>query len=248
MQTLKLKKECKKSIHEKQADKLKEKRMKSIKRINRVYRIQENVKEKKRKSKVKEKTNALKNAMDRISRFKKAVRYGPIFPCCSCEQMMFENGVMQISKDIIKSVKSACDKTDTDLFCKVFGEKLKESSFGVALDGKITHYFLCYTCKKHLLGGKLPPMAAGNGLKLRLIPKDLILTELENNLIARRILFKKIYQLPKSRIASLKDKIINIPIGEEDIDNTLEMLPRTPTEGGLVEIQLKRKKRLQNPL
>ena len=134
----------KKSIHEKQANKLKAKRMKRVKRMNRVYRIQENAK---RQSKAKEKTTA----MDRISRFKKAVRYGPIFPCCSCEQMMFENGVMQISKDILISVKSACDKTDTDLFCKVFGEKLKESSFGVALDGKINNHLICYTCRKHLL-------------------------------------------------------------------------------------------------
>ena len=69
---------------------------------------------------------------------------------------------------------------------------------------------------------------------------------MENNLIARRILFKKIYQLPKSRMAAMKDKLVNIPIREDDISSTLHSLPRTPLEGGLVEIKLKRKIEYKN--
>jgi hypothetical protein len=72
------------------------------------------------------------------------------------------------------------------------------------------------------------------------------LTELENNLIAKRILFQKIYQLPKSRMAGCKDKLINIPNNDEDVYNTVKNIPRTPREAGLLEISLKRKLEYKN--
>ena len=54
-------------------------------------------------------------------------------------------------------------------------------------------------------------------------------------------MFQKIYQLPKSRMASCKDRLINIPIGSDDVLNTLQKLPRTPQEAGLLEVKLKLK-------
>ena len=96
--------------------------------------------------------------------------------------------------------------------------------------------------------GKIPPMSVYNGLALVDLhgDKDLNLTELENNLIAKRILFQKIYQLPKSRMAGCKDKLINIPINDEDVYNTVKNIPRTPREAGLLEISLKRKLEYKN--
>ena len=61
-----------------------------------------------------------------------------------------------------------------------------------------------------------------------------------------RIVFMKIFQLPKSRWTALKDKIINVPINEKDIINTITHLPRTPMEAGLIEVDLKRKVEYQN--
>ena len=49
-----------------------------------------------------------------------------------------------------------------------------------------------------------------------------------------------------SRIAACKDKLINIPISTADVVNTLERLPRTPAEAGLLEINLKRKLEYKN--
>ena len=91
-------------------------------------------------------------------------------------------------------------------------------------------------------------MAVANGLGLIDLKgdNDLLLTELENNLISKRILFQKIYQLPKSRMAGCKDKLINIPIHEEDVINTIKNLPRTPSEAGLLEVKLKRKLEYKN--
>ena len=65
-------------------------------------------------------------------------------------------------------------------------------------------------------------------------------------MIARRIVFMKIFLLPKSRWTALKDKIVNIPINEDDIINTITRLPRTPQEAGLIEVDLKRKVEYQN--
>jgi hypothetical protein len=111
----------------------------------------------------------------------------------------------------------------------------------VKLDRKENAY-ICVTCKTSLKNGKLPSMAATNGLTVVPIDdKDFHLTELENNLIAKRIMFQKIYQLPKSRMAACKDHLINIPIASEDVMNTLQSLPRTPEEAGLLEVKLKRK-------
>ena len=52
-------------------------------------------------------------------------------------------------------------------------------------------------------------MAATNGLKVYKHDQELELTKLEGNMIAKRIIFMKIFQLPKSRWTALKDKIIN---------------------------------------
>ena len=108
--------------------------------------------------------------------------------------------------------------------------------------------YLCFTCKKHLQNGKLPPMSHANCLKLVDLGQnpDLKLSELENNLISKRLLFQKIYQLPKSRMAGCKDRLINIPINDVDVLNSVKRLPRTPSEAGLVEIRLKRKLEYDN--
>ena len=94
-------------------------------------------------------------------------------------------------------------------------------------------------------------MSAMNGMQLKetdgiLEKEGLTLTELEGALIAKSIIFQKIYQLPKSRWTALKDRLINIPINDDDIVNTLEQMPRTPRDAGLVGVALKRKKEYKN--
>ena len=90
-----------------------------------------------------------------------------------------------------------------------------------------TKIYICKTCVRHMRSKKIPPMSAMNGLQLhetdKMIEEEgLNLTELEGALIAKTIIFQKIYQLPKSRWTALKDRLINIPINDDDIVNTLE--------------------------
>ena len=172
-----------------------------------------------------------RSQLKRLQKFQTSVRYGPIFTCTVCEQDMFRNSVVVLTKEFEEEVK----KKSSEMFQKVFQKK-----YCTELNGE-SNVYICGTCKKHLKEGNLPAMAAANGLEVVSVPEDLNLTELENNLIAKRLIFQKIYQLPKSRMAACKDQLINIPIASNDIVNTLKSLPRTPQEAGLLEVKLKRK-------
>ena len=70
------------------------------------------------------------------------------------------------------------------------------------------------------------------------------LTELEAVLVAPNILFQKIYELPKSRWSCLDGKIVNVPISRDSRISTIQQmkLPRTPLEGEVIIVELKRKK------
>ena len=97
----------------------------------------------------------------------------------------------------------------------------------------------------------MPPLSTMNRLQLTetdesLKEQGVNLTELEGALIAKTIIFQKIYQLPKSRWTALKDRLINVSLNDEDILNTIENMPRTPNEAGLIGVALKRKKEYKN--
>ena len=93
---------------------------------------------------------------------------------------------------------------------------------------------------------KIPPMSVANNLKLERQDENDQLTELEGSLIAKNLIFLKIYQLPKSRWTALTDRIINVPITNQDIYNTVDSLPRTPKDAGLIGVALKRKLEYKN--
>ena len=111
--------------------------------------------------------------------------------------------------------------------------------------------YICTTCLKKLKVGKLPSTSVMNNLQLhdsddQLRQNDLIMTELEGSLIAKNLIFQKIFLLPRSRWTALKDRIINVPIRDEAINETIKMLPRTPNEAGLIGLELKRKIEMKN--
>ena len=89
----------------------------------------------------------------------------------------------------------------------------------------------------------IPPMSHKNNLEVFNYEKypELALTELETCMIARNLLFMKIFKLPKSRWSAVKDRIVNVPINEKDIQDTINALPRTQNQAGIVPVKLKRK-------
>ena len=91
-------------------------------------------------------------------------------------------------------------------------------------DGSMYGY-LCKTCCRSLRNGRMPKLCVKNGLEVDEIDEDLKLTDLENNLIARNIIFQKVHKLPKSRWSATHDRLINVPVGPTDVLNTIENLP-----------------------
>ena len=103
--------------------------------------------------------------------------------------------------------------------------------------------YICHSCNRYLKKGRMAPMSNQNNLQLVKIDNhpELQLSELENQLLARNLIFQKIKLLPKSRWNALIDKTVNVPIFESDVLQTVSRLPRTPAEGNLVPVQLKRR-------
>ena len=109
-----------------------------------------------------------------------------------------------------------------------------------------TGIYICKTCREGLLRGKVPAMATINGLFLPPYEEQFRLTELENNLIAQIINFQYIYQLKKSRWAATKKQMVSVPVVPETVISTVQQLPRTPKEGHVIEVGIKRKKEYNN--
>ena len=93
---------------------------------------------------------------------------------------------------------------------------------------------------------EVPKIHVSNGLQLDDIPDSLKLTELEQQLIAKDIVFMKIKKLPKSRMLCNLDRVINVPVQDEDIIKTVTSLPRPPDKAGIVGVRLKRKMDMKN--
>ena len=194
------------------------------------------------------------SSVDRLRRFQEAVMYGPMFLCVSCHGKMFRCSVKILTNRIVAQIDDKIqDCIDFDIVTKVVTENrhVNWPPLFKKNELEVGERFICETCLRYLKGGKMPPKSFKNSLELhytdaQLKKEDLLLTELEGSLIAQNIVFQKIFQLPKSRWTGLKDKVINIPISTEAINNTLSLLPRTPAQAGLIGISLKRKKEMKN--
>ena len=102
--------------------------------------------------------------------------------------------------------------------------------------------YLCKVCYSHLRKGTLPPKSASNSLQVVPVPEHIRLNSyLEEALIAKLLLFIKIFSLKRSRMPAIKDKTVIIPLEDKDILKTVKSLPRLPSESGIIDIQWKRR-------
>jgi hypothetical protein len=190
------------------------------------------------KSRQREKrTEDMKHEVIRRKMFFSSVREGPIYGCICCHRIKFRKGVVEFNETLIEKI----NQQNPNIIEKSIG--IRESKFLVG-----NSFYVCEDCKRKLMKGKMPALSHKNKLDMVDISnmKELYLTELENCLIARNILFQKFVQLPKSRWTATKDQIVNIPIFDKDILNTLESFPRTPEEAGIIPVRLKRKMEYKN--
>ena len=174
------------------------------------------------------------NQFDMIRKFWRDTEDGWSYSCVCCHKLKFDNQVVEFEEPLISRI----------------GQQWIEEAIGEPdpSQERFGKYYICHYCKNKLLQNKMPPISHKNSLDLvDLEPHpELKTTPLENSLIAKNLVFQKIVQLPKSRWSGTKDKIVNVPINDQDIVDTVERLPRTPDEAGLVCIELKRKLEYKN--
>ena len=132
-------------------------------------------------------------------------------------------------------------------FCFEIKHRKDEIKTEVTFSNGGTTTFLCKVCLSYLKKGKLPPKAAANCLEVLPVPENVRLRSyLEEALIARILLFIKIFALRTSLMPAMKDKIIVIPLDAQDVLNNVESLPRLPSESGIIDIQWKRRETQTN--
>ena len=179
----------------------------------------------------------LVGSWDRLERFRRATKYGPIFVCSSCDQKLFQHEVVTLEE----SFEIYVNKTYDGAFTKFVNNKVPISLL-IKVGDKVTRTeasYICKSCKRFLGNGRMPKLSKNNGLQVDPIPEEIPkLTELESNLIAKNLIFQKYHKMPKSRWSGTHDRMVNIPIHNGDILNTIEKLPRTPTEAGIVPMKI----------
>ena len=166
---------------------------------------------------------------------------------------LFQRSVVELKGDIQKILN---ENQMNDYL--TFDEALKindEFQYNIELEeNRITPlkklqdgHSICRTCFGYLRKSKMPPMCSKNALEPSVVPNCLKnLTNLEKQLIVKNLVFIKIRQLPKTRMEAMNDRVINVPITDDNIAKRVTSLPRTEDNSGLVNVGLKRKLNMKN--
>jgi hypothetical protein len=157
-----------------------------------------------------------------ISAFSRKIEEGPVIACTSCHRHMYRQNVVSFCP--IKY--SRCSQRLLSDIISLFGAQM------------VCKLFICKTCHSHLLRGNLPAQAAVNDLQLHQVPTELQLSELESVLVAQRILFMKLFALPRGRQRAITGAVVNVP---SNVKSVVSSLPLTPSHAGLIAIKLKRR-------
>merc|ERR1712020_569797 len=110
-------------------------------------------------------------------------------------EMFLEKHIFLKRNSKVIGLEEKVEKKKSGLFRKCIPRLKPETLVKLDINGKVTaHHYICHACKDHMLKkGKMPPMCAENGLyKFPIVDPEMKLTELERNMIARRIVFQKL--------------------------------------------------------
>ena len=151
-----------------------------------------------------------------IKLFHQSISCGPLYICSCCHQTWF--------KQSVTSIKSLSHS-----------EQQKFLTNTISFDNS---EWICYTCKSAVVSGKVPKLSVINGMSWPEKPKELYLYPLEERLIALRIPFMQIRELPRGRQLSVKGNVVNVPV---DIQPVINALPRPLDENVTVAVKLKKK-------
>ena len=129
-----------------------------------------------------------KSATERLQDFRSFIENGCIFICVCCNRRCFDTNIVEYNEQFIASIEDYPD------LLKRCVQSISESN---SVQGK---QYICHTCKNYLKRGKMPPMSTKNGLDIVDLKDSngnkIEVSELEATLIAKNILFMKIFIFP----------------------------------------------------
>ena len=185
--------------------------------------------EKVRQSESRSKKRKSVTCQGRVLAFKRDIIDGPNFVCFSCNRCLFKRSVRILKENDISKLIA---KIGPDLFI--------EAGLEACINN--TELIVCYGCFNSLSKNKFPSLNVNNGLKVEQVPDDLsCISDLEQQLIARSLMFMKIKKLPTSRMGAVVDQVISVPIEQTDVVKNVSKLPRHPSDAQIVAVKLKRK-------
>ncbi|CAI5685860.1 unnamed protein product, partial [Oreochromis niloticus] len=178
--------------------------------------------------------NSLMN--EAISRFRSNIKSAPSYVCTVCLKASFPNQVKICKRENYSKHQTVAQQCLTGKFVHVCDEACNDHcSFPVERKKE----YICHTCHSSLKSGRMPRLAAVNGLELQDIPAELCdLNILERHLIAKCIPFAKIIPLPKGRQRLIRGNVVCVP---SEVQQTVDCLPRLRNQSQIMRIKLKRR-------
>ena len=146
---------------------------------------------------------------------------GPSYVCTCCKQTWFRHIVRNVSNIQLKCRDELRHKCLTSF---------------VSNDSK---EWLCNTCLLSLQNNKVSLCAVVNGMAFPPKPTELILTSLEERLVASRIPFMQIREMPRGGQLSITRNVVNM--SPSDVTTTVNCLPGTLSDDATIQVKLKRK-------
>lgn len=158
--------------------------------------------------------------------FLQNIKMGPWFICMACHRQLYEQTVDKVFSKTFAQI-------DPEFFSATFPVLTNTGS------EEFIQKFICKTCLNSLKKTQIPAQATANELGVSELNEPLSsLTDFEARLVSQRLLFMKILALPRGRQKSIHGTVVNVPV---DTSHTCSLLPRMPTNSGLIPVKLKRK-------
>ncbi|XP_002733238.1 uncharacterized protein LOC100378309, partial [Saccoglossus kowalevskii] len=185
--------------------------------------------------------NKQQNMESVTSLFRNEVCNGPEYVCSVCHRQLFRNQVILCKREIYSTkenkVTRVAEKCITDDYLHKCTSICADNCVYMRT-GK-TELWICFTCHRKILKGRMPAEASVNNLHLQRIPQKLnCLNSLEQHLIGLHIPFMKMLALPKGGQNGVHGPVVCVP---SSIDKTTSILPRSGPDDQMIQVKLKRK-------
>ena len=147
------------------------------------------------------------------------IKEGPYYICVVCNRCLYKKSVISFK------IENYGDGNAVSF------------SLVMSYDG---HSYICRTCGKTMKNNCIPCQAVCNKMGITFSSKNFeSISRFERVLVSRRILFKKVAIMPKSKLPKIKGSLCNIPVNK--VCDNCKSFPRPADSNGLLIVKLERK-------